>query len=209
MEDSLMETLCGTPLYMAPTILKGGQIKYTNKADLWSVGCILYEMLFGKPPYGAKNQKELFDNIQGKRLDFPQNPQISKEALDLLKKLLMKEYADRISWVDYFDHFWFTKKKRSIENRPSLLPSPTIKPFRPTINEPIPNDVVSNNQNSNNQNLLSQTALDSLFTDVPVLNAKFLTSSVTTLDHIENYGTIVRELEELARKKIDEKKKRC
>jgi len=113
MEDSLMETLCGTPLYMAPEILKGGQIKYTNKADLWSVGCILYEMLFGKPPYGAKNQKELFDNIQGKKLDFPQIPPISKEALDLVKKLLMKEYADRISWVDYFDHFWFSKKEKT------------------------------------------------------------------------------------------------
>jgi len=48
--------------------------------------------------------------------------------------------------------------------------------------------------------------MDSLFTDIPVLNAKFLTNSVTTLDQIENYGRIVRELEELARKKIEEKK---
>lgn len=40
----LEDTWCGTPLYMAPEVISG-KVKYTNKADLWSVGVIMYEMV--------------------------------------------------------------------------------------------------------------------------------------------------------------------
>ena len=52
----LAETLCGSPLYMAPEILQFH--KYDAKADLWSVGTILFELLVGRPPYnGAQGQR--------------------------------------------------------------------------------------------------------------------------------------------------------
>lgn len=44
----------GSPLYMAPEIL--GQNPYNNKADLWSVGAVLFEMVAGRPPFAAQNQ---------------------------------------------------------------------------------------------------------------------------------------------------------
>ncbi|CAN0366173.1 unnamed protein product, partial [Hapterophycus canaliculatus] len=53
-QASMAETICGSPLYMAPEILQGH--KYGAKADLWSVGAILFEMLAGKPPFGGQNQ---------------------------------------------------------------------------------------------------------------------------------------------------------
>ena len=49
----MAETLCGSPLYMAPEILS--YQKYDAKADLWSVGTILYELLVGRPPFTGRD----------------------------------------------------------------------------------------------------------------------------------------------------------
>ncbi|KAG6887596.1 hypothetical protein C0995_014130 [Termitomyces sp. Mi166 len=61
----MAETLCGSPLYMAPEILR--YEKYDAKADLWSVGAVLYEMSVGKPPFRARNHIELLKKIEQSR----------------------------------------------------------------------------------------------------------------------------------------------
>lgn len=68
---SLAETLCGSPLYMAPEILR--HEKYGSKADLWSVGAVTYEMATGKPPFRALNYIELLRRIEKNddRIRFP------------------------------------------------------------------------------------------------------------------------------------------
>lgn len=68
---SLAETLCGSPLYMAPEILR--YEKYDAKADLWSVGAVLFEMCIGKPPFRASNHVELLRKIERgeDRIKFP------------------------------------------------------------------------------------------------------------------------------------------
>ena len=50
-------TICGSPLYMAPEILR--HEKYDAKADLWSVGAILFECFCGRPPYTGPNPMQL------------------------------------------------------------------------------------------------------------------------------------------------------
>jgi len=66
----MAETLCGSPLYMAPEILR--YEKYDAKADLWSVGAVLYEMAIGKPPFRAMNHIELLKKIEHtKAIKFP------------------------------------------------------------------------------------------------------------------------------------------
>ncbi|KAJ3195025.1 Serine/threonine-protein kinase ulk2 [Irineochytrium annulatum] len=60
-QQSLASTLCGSPLYMAPEILRGD--RYDAKADLWSLGAILYEMLTGRPPFKAQNHIDLLRRI--------------------------------------------------------------------------------------------------------------------------------------------------
>ncbi|RCK55612.1 Serine/threonine-protein kinase ATG1 [Candida viswanathii] len=73
---SMAETLCGSPLYMAPEILR--YEKYNAKADLWSVGAVLYEMTVGKPPFKAGNHIELLKNIEkaNDRIKFPSAAQV-------------------------------------------------------------------------------------------------------------------------------------
>ena len=103
--DNMIETLCGTPLYMAPEIMK--KQRYTTKSDLWSVGVILYQMLFGKRPYDAHNILDLLQNIEKNEVQIPNSFEISVEVRDLLKKLLCKDPKDRIEWDDFIEHKWF------------------------------------------------------------------------------------------------------
>ncbi|KAH9247717.1 hypothetical protein BASA84_000132 [Batrachochytrium salamandrivorans] len=62
--QSMASTLCGSPLYMAPEILRGD--RYDAKADLWSLGGILYEMITGHPPFSAQNHIELLRKIESR-----------------------------------------------------------------------------------------------------------------------------------------------
>lgn len=58
----LMKTMAGSPLNMAPEILKGNN--YTQKVDIYSAGTILYEMLYGVSPYEANSKEELIKKIE-------------------------------------------------------------------------------------------------------------------------------------------------
>ncbi|KAI8813613.1 hypothetical protein BJ742DRAFT_788937 [Cladochytrium replicatum] len=62
LQQSLASTLCGSPLYMAPEILRGD--RYDAKADLWSLGTVLYELVAGRPPFKAQNHVELLRKIE-------------------------------------------------------------------------------------------------------------------------------------------------
>lgn len=56
-----MKEKVGTPLYMAPQILNN--LPYTAKSDIWSIGMMFYEMIFGKTPWPARDELSLIRNI--------------------------------------------------------------------------------------------------------------------------------------------------
>ncbi|BDD64040.1 Serine/threonine-protein kinase ulk2 [Monascus purpureus] len=100
---SLAETLCGSPLYMAPEILR--YEKYDAKADLWSVGTVLYEMVVGKPPFRASNHVELLRRIEkgGDKIKFPEDNPASEEVKELIRALLKRNPVERMTFRDFFD----------------------------------------------------------------------------------------------------------
>lgn len=105
--DDMISTICGSPIYMAPELLI--DMKYNTKADLWSYGVIMYEFLYGKNPYNyPTNIPDLRNLIINKKIDFPVI--YSDKCIDLLKRLLMTDPSYRISWNDFFEHDWFSKK---------------------------------------------------------------------------------------------------
>ncbi|KAK8082934.1 hypothetical protein PG996_001715 [Apiospora saccharicola] len=92
---SLAETLCGSPLYMAPEILR--YERYDAKADLWSVGTVLYEMVSGKPPSGPIENAE--DQIR-----FSKDCQVSSDLKSLIRALLKRNPVERLSFENFFNH---------------------------------------------------------------------------------------------------------
>ncbi len=130
-DESLYDTVCGSPLYMAPEIM--GHKKYNKQTDLWSIGMILYEMLFGFHPYhSCKSISDLKNIINTKEIEIPPlntpNKKISEECIKLLKKLLQKDVSDRISWDDFLNYPWLTMQELSTDSliNDSMIGSPTI-----------------------------------------------------------------------------------
>lgn len=101
---SLAETLCGSPLYMAPEILN--YQKYNAKADLWSVGAVLYEMCCGKPPFKASNHLELYKKIKRANnvITFPSQCVIEQGLKDLICGLLTFDPASRMGFAEFFEN---------------------------------------------------------------------------------------------------------
>lgn len=99
---SLAETLCGSPLYMAPEILR--YEKYDAKADLWSVGTVLFEMMCARPPFRANNHVELLRKIEERKdhIRFPEGINSSRAMKNLIRALLKRKPTERMSYESFF-----------------------------------------------------------------------------------------------------------
>ncbi|KAJ8532989.1 hypothetical protein K7X08_015878 [Anisodus acutangulus] len=107
----LAETLCGSPLYMAPEIMQ--LQKYDAKADLWSVGAILFQLVTGKTPFTGNNQIQLLQNIlKSTELLFPPNAKkLSPDCIDLCRKLLRRYPVERLTFEEFFNHPFLAQKQ--------------------------------------------------------------------------------------------------
>uniref|UniRef100_A0A6A7FWC7 Serine/threonine-protein kinase ULK3 n=3 Tax=Hirondellea gigas TaxID=1518452 RepID=A0A6A7FWC7_9CRUS len=102
-ESEFSSKVKGSPLYMAPEILLKKQ--YDAKVDLWSVGVILYECLFGKAPYSSSTMEELIHRIKtDKQIQIPHNTSISSKCRDLLVRCLERDPEKRIGFEEFFNH---------------------------------------------------------------------------------------------------------
>ena len=132
--SGLAETLCGSPLYMAPEILS--YQKYDAKADLWSVGCILFELVCGKPPFTGANPMQLLRNItrSDARVPGAVATTLSSECVDLMRGLLQKDPSRRMSFEQFFDHPFLAtethqapmRMARGLDERKAKAPAPSL-----------------------------------------------------------------------------------
>ncbi|XP_012850384.1 PREDICTED: serine/threonine-protein kinase atg1-like isoform X2 [Erythranthe guttata] len=115
----LAETLCGSPLYMAPEIMQFQ--KYDAKADLWSVGAILFQLVTGKTPFTGNNQLQLLQNIMRSiELQFPPEARnLSPHCTDLCRKLLRRNPVERLTFEEFFNHPYLSDRQpaESFRNR--------------------------------------------------------------------------------------------
>ncbi|KAG7333470.1 hypothetical protein KOW79_003605 [Hemibagrus wyckioides] len=96
-------SLRGSPLYMAPEIVCRRQ--YDARVDLWSVGVILFEALFGRAPFASRSYAELEEKIRSdKPIELPPGARVSRDCRDLLLRLLDRDPDSRISFDEFFLH---------------------------------------------------------------------------------------------------------
>lgn len=103
----LMEACCGTLSYVAPEVLK--EKGYGLKADIWSLGCIMYVLLAGAYPFYDEDDAKLFELVKAGNFSFPSpgwDP-ISAEAKDLISKILVTDPEKRFTVDQCLDHGWF------------------------------------------------------------------------------------------------------
>ncbi|XP_063181449.1 serine/threonine-protein kinase ULK4 isoform X4 [Chroicocephalus ridibundus] len=100
----------GSPLYTAPEAIKGED--FSKASDLWSLGCLLYEMFAGRPPFFSDSLSELIEKIFYED-PLPPRPEgsvfhkPSAEFVSLLDGLLQKDPQKRLNWTDLLQHpFW-------------------------------------------------------------------------------------------------------
>eukprot|EP00090_Calanus_glacialis_P027990 TRINITY_DN4468_c0_g1_i1.p1 TRINITY_DN4468_c0_g1~~TRINITY_DN4468_c0_g1_i1.p1 ORF type:complete len:584 (-),score=171.22 TRINITY_DN4468_c0_g1_i1:514-2265(-) len=86
-------TLCGTPNYIAPEVL--GKKGHSFEVDVWSLGCILYTLLVGKPPFETQTLKDTYTRIKKNEYHIPSR--VGPLAKNLIQRLLQHEPAKRPS----------------------------------------------------------------------------------------------------------------
>lgn len=96
----VLTSIKGTPLYMAPELVQ--EQPYNHTADLWSLGCILYELYYSQPPFYTNNIYTLIQQIVRDPVKFPEP--ISPSFKTFLKGLLTKSASSRLAWPQLLNH---------------------------------------------------------------------------------------------------------
>ncbi|XP_047030523.1 serine/threonine-protein kinase unc-51 isoform X1 [Helicoverpa armigera] len=121
-EGNMAVTLCGSPMYMAPEVIMS--LKYDAKADLWSLGTIVYQCLTGKAPFQATTPHELkafYENSVDLQPKMPAGT--SPELCSLLIGLLRRNPRERMPFEAFFNHpFLQRPRTTSINSLDSDLP---------------------------------------------------------------------------------------
>uniref|UniRef100_A0A8D3CCV4 Serine/threonine-protein kinase PLK n=1 Tax=Scophthalmus maximus TaxID=52904 RepID=A0A8D3CCV4_SCOMX len=99
------KTICGTPNYLSPEVLnKQG---HGCESDIWALGCVMYTMLLGRPPFETTNLKETYRCIREARYSLPSS--LSPQAKQLIASLLAKIPEDRPNLYHILRHDFFTQ----------------------------------------------------------------------------------------------------
>tara|TARA_S200000501_G_C20572183_1_gene633442 strand:- start:73 stop:771 length:699 start_codon:yes stop_codon:yes gene_type:complete len=150
--DTYINIYCGSPLYMAPELI--GKQEFIKQSDLWSIGLILYEMIYGIHPFKKCNDlKDLIETMKEINITIPPkkntNKHVSDICMTLMDKLLKKNQNNRISWNDFYNHPWLNVFQDEFNDKINNYMKNTIKYEYNSDN--------SNENESENNNLLIQS----------------------------------------------------
>ena len=120
-KSGLLYSTLGSPINMDPIILKklnssgkkSRELGYDQKADIWSLGTICYEMLIGRSAFDAEDMEELVDKIESGKYTIPTN--LSKEVISFINGMLQYESKNRLSCEQLSKHPFLTKNVKDFE----------------------------------------------------------------------------------------------
>jgi serine/threonine protein kinase len=116
-ENESRNTYCGTPVYLAPEMIR--EIGHDEHLDIWCIGVLMFELLTGTIPFPGNTINTLSENILRTKINWPKD--INFDAKNLIGKILKPDPKDRISLVDMLKHPFFTK---NISNPTEFLFTP-------------------------------------------------------------------------------------
>ena len=160
-----MRKKVGGVFYLAPEVIKGS---YTEKADIWSCGVILYIILCGYPPFNGDSDEKVEEKILlGEEINFKGNEwkDVSNEAKNFLRKLLEYDETKRISAEQALKDDWFKlhrKKSSILEENSNKKPFKIMDPFEI---KKIIYEYILNNQGLNDDNLKLKQIFESFDID--------------------------------------------
>jgi len=106
-QDAELHSVVGSPYFIAPEVLRGN---YGKECDVWSLGVIIFTLLFGEPPFTGPTRRDIFKKIIKGEPKFPQNHEVSPQACDLIKLMLVKQPSSRIDLDGVMKHEWLQQE---------------------------------------------------------------------------------------------------
>ncbi|KAI5477756.1 serine/threonine protein kinase Nrc-2 [Pseudohyphozyma bogoriensis] len=92
--DFRTNSFVGTEEYISPEVIKG--VGHSSAVDWWTVGILIYEMLYGSTPFKGANRHATFSNVLRNDVSFPDHPATTTMCKSVIKKLLLKDEHKRL-----------------------------------------------------------------------------------------------------------------
>ena len=167
-EDEKRTTVCGTPIYLAPEIIK--EKGHDEKVDIWCIGVLLFELSTGTVPFPGNDIETLESNILKLKIQWPKD--INIDAKNLISKILKLDPNARISLPEMLNHHFITKYfPNAYENLIKPDESIKYKPFIISKDDPNNWDPVIH-ENNIDKNIDNKEIKEKVQEKVPIDNNK-------------------------------------
>ncbi|KAH9904144.1 hypothetical protein F4778DRAFT_780827 [Xylariomycetidae sp. FL2044] len=115
------KSMTGTPMYMSPEVIKGENPGRAGAVDVWSLGCVILEMVTGRRPWSnLDNEWAIMYNIaQGNPPQLPGTDQLSPQGIDFLGKCFVRDPRKRASAVELLQHEWIMCIRNQVVEPPT------------------------------------------------------------------------------------------